>query len=210
MNVRMVDAAIDAMREVDVVGAGHRRDARSRAAGDRFLLDLVTERDRPVVLILNKIDLVEKPKLLPLIDEWQQRRDVRRHRAGFGRRPATTSSASSSACSTHLPDGEPLYPDDYLTDQPERFFVAEMVREQVLQHTHARAAVLDRGRRRQVRGARRRGPDAPLLHDPRRARSQKPIVIGRAATMIKRSARPRARSSSASSTPACSSICTSR
>ena len=36
----------------------------------------------------------------------------------------------------HLPEGEPLYPPDYLTDQPERFFVAEIVREQVLQLTH--------------------------------------------------------------------------
>jgi GTP-binding protein Era len=37
---------------------------------------------------------------------------------------------------SHLPEGEPIYPEDYLTDQPERFFVAELVREQVLSQTH--------------------------------------------------------------------------
>ena len=49
---------------------------------------------------------------------------------------ATTWTCSSGCSCTHLPEGEPLYPQDYLTDQPERFFVAEIVREQVLQHTH--------------------------------------------------------------------------
>ena len=86
-----------------------------------------------------------------------------------------------------LPEGEPLYPDDYLTDQPERSFVAETVREKVLQHTRAElpfstAVVVDQ------------------FEEPRRAsgllrlyctilverESQKPIVIGRAGDMIKR------------------------
>ena len=49
----------------------------------------------------------------------------------------------------HLPEGEPLYPPDYLTDQTERFFVVEIVREQVLQMTHdelpfSTAVVVDR------------------------------------------------------------------
>ena len=49
----------------------------------------------------------------------------------------------------HLPEGEPLYPADYVTDQPERFFAAEIVREKLLQFTHAEipfssAVVVDR------------------------------------------------------------------
>ena len=71
---------------------------------------------------------------------------------------------------SHLPEGDPIYPDDYLTDQPERFFVAELVREQVLQQTHDELPFSTAVRRRQVRGAGRQGPDAVLLHDPRRAR----------------------------------------
>ena len=71
---------------------------------------------------------------------------------------------------SRLPEGDPIYPEDYLTDQPERFFVAELVREQVLQQTHdelpfSTAVVVDK-----FEEAGRQGPDAVLLHDPRRAR----------------------------------------
>ena len=57
---------------------------------------------------------------------------------------------------SHLPEGEPLYPEDYLTDQPERFFAAELVREQVLQHTRdelpfTTAVVVDNSRSRAPR-----------------------------------------------------------
>ena len=70
----------------------------------------------------------------------------------------------------HLPEGEPIFPDDYLTDQPERVLVAETVREKVL-HAHARgAAVLDRRRRRPVRRVRARAHAADLLHDLGRTR----------------------------------------
>ncbi len=70
----------------------------------------------------------------------------------------------------YLPEGEPLYPPDYLTDQPERFFVAEIVREQVLQLTHdelpfSTAVVVDRFEEPGEDGILQ-----PLLHHPRRAR----------------------------------------
>ena len=56
------------------------------------------------------------------------------------------------AISDRLPEGQPLYPLDYLTDQPERFFVAEIVREKLLQFMFAESPVLERGCRRLVRG----------------------------------------------------------
>jgi GTP-binding protein Era len=85
----------------------------------------------------------------------------------------------------YLPEGEPLYPADYLTDQPERFFVGEIVREQVLQMTHdelpfSTAVIVDR-----MEPA---GDDkiiniyCTILVE---RESQKPIVIGRAGAMIK-------------------------
>ena len=85
----------------------------------------------------------------------------------------------------YLPEGEPLYPADYVTDQPERFFVGEIVREQVLQMTHdelpfSTAVIVDR-----IEPA---GDDkitniyCTILVD---RESQKPIVIGRAGAMIK-------------------------
>ena len=74
---------------------------------------------------------------------------------------------------SHLPEGEPLYPDDYLTDQPERFFVAELVREQVLQQTRdelpfSTAVVVDKFEEPDAER-----PDALLLHDPGRARHRR-------------------------------------
>jgi len=86
----------------------------------------------------------------------------------------------------HLPEGDPLYPPDYLTDQPERFFVAEMVREQVLQHTHAElpfstAVVVDRFEEPDEKGVMRLYCSILVERD-----SQKPILVGRAGEMIKR------------------------
>jgi GTP-binding protein Era len=86
-----------------------------------------------------------------------------------------------------LPEGEARYPADYLTDQPERFFAAEIVREKLLQFTHAEipfssAVVIDRfeeptGDRALLRLF------CTIVVD---RESQKPIVVGRAGDMIKR------------------------
>jgi GTP-binding protein Era len=86
----------------------------------------------------------------------------------------------------YLPEGEPMYPADYLTDQPERFFAAEIVREQVLQLTHdelpfSTAVVIDRfeepGEDRVMRLF------CSILVE---RESQKPIVVGKAGAMIKK------------------------
>ena len=67
MNVRMVDAAVDAMRDVDVVAL--LVDASEAVgAGDRYTLGLVKRVESPVVLVLNKIDRVTRRELLPMID----------------------------------------------------------------------------------------------------------------------------------------------
>jgi GTP-binding protein Era len=90
---------------------------------------------------------------------------------------------------SHLPDGEPAYPEDFLTDQPERFFVAEIVREQVLRQTHAElpfttAVVVDKfeeaGSSTAGRGLLRLYCTI-LVERP----SQKPILVGRRGAMIK-------------------------
>src|SRR5215468_2930221 len=68
MNVRMVDAAVETMREVDLIGVVV--DVTERAGkGDRFVLDLIRDVRATAFLILNKIDQVKKSRLLPLIQE---------------------------------------------------------------------------------------------------------------------------------------------
>ncbi len=84
---------------------------------------------------------------------------------------------------THLPEGEPLYPEDYLTDQPERFFVAELVREQVLRQTHdelpfSTAVMVDKFEE---------SPTMLTLYCSILVEkaSQKPIIIGKGGAAIK-------------------------
>jgi GTP-binding protein Era len=175
MNVRMLDAALDAMRDADVVGIV--LDVTQKpGGGQRHLIDLIKKQDRPVVLILNKIDLVAKRKLLPIIEEW---RHVREFAA------IVPVSALSGDGVEALEEGEALYPDDYLTDQPERFFAAEIVREQLLRHTHAElpfstAVVVDQFEEPDEGGLLRLYCTILVERE-----SQKPIVIGRRGEMIR-------------------------
>ena len=135
MNVRMVDAALETLREVDVVGLVF--DASTRpGSGDEYVSALLKDVKSPVVLVLNKIDLVAKSRLLPLIDRVRKWHDF----TAIVPVSAQTGDGVDQlerVLLEHLPEGEPLYPDDFLTDQPERSLVAETVREKLLQHTRA-------------------------------------------------------------------------
>ncbi|HMF99360.1 MAG TPA: GTPase Era [Vicinamibacterales bacterium] len=185
MNVRMVDAAVDTIREVDVLGLVVDV-AEPRGKGDRFVVDLVKNATAPAFLILNKIDLIRKSRLLPII---QQYADTGTFAEIIPLSAATGDNVDrlEKAIIERLPEGEARYPDDYLTDQPERFFAAEIVREKLLQFTHAEipfssAVVVDRFEE----------PEGPrgvlklyctIVVD---RESQKPIVVGRGGEMIKR------------------------
>jgi GTP-binding protein Era len=185
MNVRMVDTAIDTMREVDLVGLVVDA-AEPPGRGDRFVLDLVKDLETPVFLILNKIDLMRKVRLLPIMERY--------HKEGRFAEIVPVSAATGENVDRlerlivdRMPEGERLYPDDYLTDQPERFLAAEIVREKVLQLTHAElpfsSAVV-------VETFEEPTPDHPLLRLHCsiliEKESQKPILIGRGGEMVKR------------------------
>jgi len=110
-----------------------------------------------------------------------------------------------------MPESEALYPEDFLTDQPERTLAAETVREKVLQYTRAElpfstAVVVDRFEEPEKPGGLLRLWCTILVEQE----SQKPIVIGRAARWSSASAPKHARTSSASSRRRSSSICASR
>lgn len=182
LNVRMVDAALDALREVDVVTAVVDA-SEPPGGGDRYLIDLLTNVRKPRVLALNKVDAVDKERLLPLIERYSK--------AGFEDVVPISALTGDNVgrleqvILAHLPDGEPLYDEDYLTDQHERFFVAELVREQVLQHTRAElpfssAVIVDKFEEPDENGLMRLFCTILVERE-----SQKPIVIGRGGEMIK-------------------------
>jgi len=175
---------VDAIGEVDVRALVV--DASTRPGrGDRYVLDLVKKAEGPTVLVLNKVDLVEKPALLPLIDQYRRELEF----AAIVPVSALTGDGVDRLGDVLfglLPAGEPLYPDDYLTDQPERAIVAEVVREKLLHHTsdelpYATAVVVDQFDEPDERGLMR--VYCSILVE---SESQKPIVVGRQGAMIKR------------------------
>ena len=183
MNVRMVEVALEAMREVDVLTLVVDASVKP-GPGDRYMLDLLRDVTRPTILALNKVDLVAKHRLLPLIDHYQKAHPFVEF-VPLSAADGTNVDVLERLLLEQLPEGEPLYPPDYLTDQQERFFASEIIREQVLRLTrdelpHSTAVIIDQFEEAGADGT--IGIYATILVD---RESQKPIVIGKGGSMIK-------------------------
>lgn len=134
LNRRMMSAVHDAILTVDLLIL--MRDASvSTGNGDRFVLDLVKQAEKPALLVLNKIDKIrEKSDLLPLIEFYSNEFEF----AEIVPVSALKGHAIDNLLTQivkHLPPGEPIFTEDELTDQPVRSIVAEMVREKILMST---------------------------------------------------------------------------
>ncbi len=127
----------------------HRSRTFSRGTSeDEIVLELIRHLDCPVILAINKIDLIEREKLLPLIQQLSALHTFAavvplsaRKKDGLDR--------LLEAIVAHLPRGERYFPKDQFTDQPERFLVAELIRERILMETgeevpYASAVVIER------------------------------------------------------------------
>jgi GTP-binding protein Era len=184
MNRRMVDTAIETLRDVDVAVLVVDASVRP-GAGDAFVLDVLRRAQAPVVLALNKIDLIRKATLLPVIERYARELDFKA--------VVPVSALSNDGLDAlerevvaALPEGEPLYPNDYLTDQTQRALAAELIREKVLQQTrdelpYTTAVVIDRFEEPAEEGGLTRIFASILVDQP----SQKPIVVGKGGAMIK-------------------------
>ena len=183
MNVRMVDVALEAMNDVDVLALVVDVSVKP-GPGDRYVLELLEDVTKPVILVLNKVDLIAKHRLLPIIDRYRQAHAFAEI-VPVSAVDGTNVETLEQLFLKYLPEGDPLYPPDYLTDQTERFFVAEIVREQVLQLTHdelpfSTAVVIDKFDEESKPGLVQLY--CTILVD---RESQKPIVIGKGGSMIK-------------------------
>ena len=184
MNVRMVDVAMEAMREVDVVTLVVDVSVKE-GPGDRRLLETIKDLTSPVILALNKVDLIAKNRLLPILERYQAAHPFAEF-VPLSALDGTNVDVLEQLFLKHLPDGEPLYPADYVTDQPDRFMAAEIVREQVLQLTrdelpHSTAVVVDSFEEPEGE----RGVLSLYCTILVERESQKPIVVGRGGSMIK-------------------------
>ena len=183
MNTRMVNLALDAMREVDVLCLVVDASVKS-GPGDRYMLEVLKDVKTPVILALNKVDLIAKHRLLPIMDHYSKAHAFA-ELVPLSAADGTNVETLERLFLQHVPEGEPLYPPDYLTDMPERFFAAEIIREQVLRLTrdelpHSTAVVIDKFDEPGADGL--ISIYATILVD---RESQKPIVVGKGGAMIK-------------------------
>ena len=132
LNRRMMAAVHEALEGVNLVCLI--RDASvSTGNGDRFVLDLVKEAAKPTLLLLNKTDkLADKSKLLPLM-QWYGAEYEWRAVVPLSALKGDMIEVLLTEMLNHLPEGEPIFDEDELTDQPLRLLVSEIVREKILQ-----------------------------------------------------------------------------
>ena len=184
LNVRMVEVALKVLGDVDLVV--FITDAASPDnASDEIILESLKKKNPPVILAINKVDLVNKARLLPLIEQWHD---------AYAFRAIVPISALEriqiddlvTEMVAVLPEGPQYYPEDTVTDLPERFIAAEMIREKVFRLTgqeipYGVAVVVESFKERP-------GKDLidiqATIHVERD--SQKPIIIGKAGKMLKR------------------------
>ncbi len=181
MNRRMVDLALRSLRNVDV--ALLLVDVTEPfGGGDEFVLARVREAKVPVVLALNKVDRVRKPEILPMIDDYRGRHEFL-DIVPISALGGENVDALVSVLEQRLPEGEPLYPPETLTDLPERFFVSEIVREKILGATreeipYSTAVVIDSFEE----GEKLTRIEASILVE---RDSQKGILVGKGGSMLK-------------------------
>ncbi|WLR49881.1 GTPase Era [Bacillus tianshenii] len=179
----MVDAAQATLNEVDIIlfmvnveqGIGK---------GDRFIIEWLKSRKKPVFLVLNKIDQIHPDELLPLISQYKELypfTEVVPISALEGNNVSTLLEQIEG----YLPEGPQYYPADQLTDHPERFIVSEFIREKVLHLTreeipHSIAVYIENMERREDSNIIDIGATIVVERS-----SQKGIIIGKQGKMLK-------------------------
>ena len=133
LNIRIVDAALAALGNVDIVLI-IMDVANPDTESEAFIVKKLEQIRQPVILVLNKIDLIKKPDLLAVMDKWTK---VYPFEAII---PVSAISGNQidelvAAMEPLLPEGPPYYPENTITDMPERFIAAEMIREKVFRLT---------------------------------------------------------------------------
>ncbi|WP_251717783.1 GTPase Era [Lactobacillus agrestimuris] len=142
----MDKASLSTLNDVDLVL--FMVEPESPGKGDKFIIEQLKKVKAPVFLVINKVDEVHPDKLLPVIDEYRNLGNFKE----FLPVSATEGIGISDLLETlynNLPEGPQYYGSDQITDRPEYFVVAELIREQILQLTsqevpHATAVAVDR------------------------------------------------------------------
>ena len=129
INRVMVKSAVSTISEVDVVLFMIEADSPS-GAGDDFIINLLKEAGKPVILLINKIDRVKKQQLLPMMEKIAAKYDFKEI-VPLSAKTGEGVDRLEELIVELLDEGPKFFPDDQITDLPERFLVSEMVREKI-------------------------------------------------------------------------------
>ncbi|MDA8211215.1 MAG: GTPase Era [Clostridia bacterium] len=179
----MVESAISALREVDIIL--FLVEATSPPGpGDRFIIENLKQVKTPVYLVINKVDLVAKEELFPLIARYQGEMNFAEI-IPLSALQGDNTSRLVELLVKNLPEGPQYYPEDMVTDHPERFVVAELIREKVLHLTneeipHAIAVDIEEMKERE------NGKVYILATIYVERESQKGILVGKGGAMSKK------------------------
>ncbi len=184
LNLRIVDTALSALGDSDII-LFVLDAADPDPASEYFLVKRLQKQKRPVIVALNKIDLIEKTDLLALIKKWSTEYYFEVI-VPISATEGTQIEALIEAMEQFLPAGPPYFPEDALTDVSERFVAAEMIRESIFRLTgeeipYATAVTVDSFKEEKDGGLIKIEATIHLERD-----SQKGIIIGKDGSKLKR------------------------
>ncbi|MBI5789336.1 MAG: GTPase Era [Candidatus Schekmanbacteria bacterium] len=187
LDKKMLRTTRESLKEVDLVLWMTAADTILRDKGQlREIAETLKPSPKPIFLLLNKIDLIpDKNQLLPLIDElskWLNFAEI----IPISAFQSENLSLLLEKLPLHLPEGPKYFPDDFVTDQPERFLLAEIIREKLYYHTHQEipyscAVALENMQEAEEQNLLRMQAVIYVEQD-----SQKKIVIGKGGSLIKK------------------------
>lgn len=185
LNRRMVREAFKASKDVDLIlFVTDERGALESAEGDSYILRSLQPREAPVFLLINKIDLIKKDALLVLINTYNK---VFPFAETF---PISALQGDNldrlpAKIIEYLPVGPRYFPEEMVTDQPQDFWLSELIREKVIALTHQEVpyAVAVKVERVEERDHRLLHVEATIYVEKE---SQKGILIGKGGQMLKK------------------------
>ncbi|GAK04180.1 GTP-binding protein Era [Geomicrobium sp. JCM 19037] len=179
----MVSQALDTLKEVDVV-LFFIDVSEKFGGGEAYILESLQRVNTPVFLVMNKIDKIHPDQLLERIDEYRHHYDFKEV-IPISALYNQNVDVLTKEIRKYLPEGPKYYPDEQITDHPERFIIAELIREKVLAHTrdeipHSIAVIIDSVKERPNQ---KTYVQATIVVE---RQSQKGIVIGKQGAMLKK------------------------
>ena len=178
----MLKAAEGTLKEVDVIFFVI--DATEKfGGGEKYIIERLETTTKPVILVVNKLDLIEREQSLPIIASYSDKYDFKAI-IPISALDGTNVDELINEAKKYLPEGPQYYPADMVTDQPERLIIAELVREKILNLTddevpHSIAVDVDEITKRES-GTNYIRATIYVERD-----SQKGIVIGKNGSMLK-------------------------